>query len=180
MVAAAITGGSVTIEGLGSQSLQPDLAIARVLESMGCNLVQTPDTTTVRGPNGPLRPVDVDLSGSPDGSLAVAVACLFADGPSVLRGLGSLRFKESDRLAALATEIERLGAGAGVAGDSLTITPAPLRGARIETHDDHRLAMSFGLVGLITEGIEIANPDVVSKTWPEYWDMLENLDREKV
>lgn len=179
MVAAAITGGSVTIEGLGSRSLQPDLAIARVLERMGCVVAQTEDTTTVTGRDGSLRPIDVDLSGSPDGSLAVAVACLFADGRSTLRGLGSLRFKESDRLAALAMEIERLGAGAEVGDDRLTITPAPLRAARVETYEDHRLAMSFGLVGLVKEGIEIANPGVVGKTWPQFWDLLEKLDREK-
>jgi len=178
MVAAAITGGRVVIEGLGSRSLQPDLAVADVLERMGCFVEQTPDTTTITGGEDRLTPIDVDLSGSPDGSLAVAVACLFAEGRSRLRGLGSLRFKESDRLTALATEIERLGAGAVVDGNDLVVTPAPLRGGRIETYQDHRMAMSFALVGLVEHGIEIANPGVVGKTWPEYWDVLENLDRE--
>ena len=112
MVAAAITGGRVTIEGLGSESVQPDLGIAVVLERMGCEVRRRAKDTTVVAPIDGLQPIDIDLSGSPDGSLAVAVAALFADGPSRLRGLGSLRHKESDRLAALATEITRLGAGA--------------------------------------------------------------------
>jgi 3-phosphoshikimate 1-carboxyvinyltransferase len=141
---------------------------------MGCAVDQTDDTTTIRA-DRPLLPIDVDLSGSPDGSLAVAVACLFADGQSRLRGLGSLHFKESDRLAALATEIERLGAGAKVEGDVLTITPGQLRAATIETYDDHRIAMSFALVGLVEQGIEVSKPSVVNKTWPGFWDVLESL-----
>ena len=180
MVAAAITGSRVVIEGLGSLSLQPDLSVAGVLAGMGCEVSQDTDTTTVIGPSRPLRPTDVDLSGCPDGSLAVAVACLFADGESRLSGLGSLRFKESDRLIALATEIERLGAGARIEGDSLLITPASLRPAVIDTYQDHRVAMSFGLVGLVEKGIEITSPEVVGKTWPEYWDLLESFDRENL
>jgi 3-phosphoshikimate 1-carboxyvinyltransferase len=178
MVAAAITGGRVVIDGLGSGSLQPDLVIAGVLERMGCLVERAPDHTSITGPEDRLSAIDVDLAGSPDGSLAVAVACLLADGESRLRGLGSLRFKESDRLAALAIEIERLGSGAVVAGDDLLITPGALRPGRVETYEDHRVAMSFGLLGLVTEGIEIANPSVVGKTWPHYWEMLENLGRE--
>jgi len=180
MVAAAITGSRVVIEGLGSLSLQPDLAVADVLASMGCDVSQDRESTTVSGPGRRLRPVDVDLSGSPDGSLAVAVACLYADGESKLGGLGSLRFKESDRLVALATEIERLGAGARIEDDSLLITPAALRPAVIETYQDHRVAMSFALIGLVEAGIEITSPEVVGKTWPEYWDILESLDRENL
>ena len=175
MVAAAITGGRVTIEGLGAESLQPDLAVAGVLEQMGCVLRQTGSETTLEAPTDGLRPIDIDLSGSPDGSLAVAVATLFADGPSRLRGLGSLRHKESDRLAALTAEITRLGAGATVEGDELTIVPGVLHPARVESYGDHRIAMSFGLVGLCVPGIEIADPDVVAKTWPSFWDMLSNI-----
>jgi 3-phosphoshikimate 1-carboxyvinyltransferase len=115
------------------------------------------------------------LSGSPDGALAVAVACLFASGESRLRGLGSLRHKESDRLQAVATEIRRLGAGAVVDGDELVISPSSLTGARVETYDDHRIAMSFALVGLRVPGVEIENPTVVRKTWPGFWDMLHSL-----
>jgi len=175
MVAAAVTGGRVTIEGLGSDSLQPDLEIAGVLEQMGCVVTQTGDETTVEATLDGLHPIDVDLSGSPDGSLAVAVAAVFADGPSRLRGLGSLRHKESDRLAALAIEITRLGAEAAVDGDELHISPGALHPARVQTYGDHRVAMSFALAGLRVPGIEIADPDVVDKTWPSYWSMLANL-----
>ena len=175
MVAAAITGGRVTIEGLGSESLQPDLEIARVLEQMGCVVTQTGNETTVEGTSDGLHPVDIDLSGSPDGSLAVAVAALFADGPSRLRGLASLRHKESDRLAALATEMTRLGADVAVDGGELHISPGILGPARVQTYGDHRVAMSFALAGLRVPGIEIADPDVVAKTWPSYWSMLENI-----
>jgi len=175
MVAAAITGSRVEIEGLGTRSLQPDQGIARVLQSMGCEVEQTLDTTTVDARGRTLASIDVDLSGSPDGALGVAVAALFADGPSRLRGIGSLRFKESDRLGALANEITRVGAGAEIAGSDLVVTPAALRPARVETYGDHRVAMSFALVGLRVPGIEIADPEVVAKTWPGYWDMLESL-----
>jgi 3-phosphoshikimate 1-carboxyvinyltransferase len=175
MVAAAISGGRVTIDGLGSRSIQPDMGVAGVLALMGCDLEQSDTVTTVDARGCRLQPIDVDLSGSPDGSLAVAVAALFAEGPSRLRGLGSLRFKESDRLSALANEITRIGAGARVEGSELLITPAAMRPARIETYGDHRMAMSLALVGLGVPGIEIANPEVVAKTWPGYWDMLERL-----
>jgi 3-phosphoshikimate 1-carboxyvinyltransferase len=175
MVAAAITAGRVTIEGLGSDSLQPDLEIARVLEQMGCVVSQTGKETTVEGTPAGLGPIDADLSGSPDGSLAIAVAALFADGPSRLRGLGSLRHKESDRLAALATEMNRLGAEVTIDGDELRITPGILHPARVQTYGDHRVAMSFALTGLRVPGIEIADPDVVAKTWPSYWSMLANI-----
>jgi 3-phosphoshikimate 1-carboxyvinyltransferase len=175
MVAAAITGGRVTIEGLGAESLQPDLAVAGVLEQMGCILRQTANETTVAAGTDGLRPVDIDLSGCPDGSLAIAVAALFADGPSRLRGLGSLRHKESDRLAALAAEITRLGADATVVGDELIIVPGVLHPARVQTYGDHRVAMSFALVGLCVPGIEIADPEVVAKTWPSFWGMLSGI-----
>jgi 3-phosphoshikimate 1-carboxyvinyltransferase len=175
MVAAAITGGRVIIEGLGSDSLQPDLAVAEVLEQMGCVVTQTGNETTVVASADGLHPIDIDLSGSPDGSLAVAVAALFADGPSRIRGLGSLRHKESDRLAALAAEITRLGAEATVDGDELLVTPGVLHPARVQSYGDHRVAMSFALAGLRVPGIEIADPEVVAKTWPSFWDMLAGI-----
>jgi 3-phosphoshikimate 1-carboxyvinyltransferase len=175
MVAAAITGGRVVIEGLGSSSLQPDLEVARVLERMGCTVLVTADTIELSAEGRSLSPIEADLSGCPDGSLAVAVACLFAGGASRLRGLGSLRFKESDRLSALVSEVRRLGAWAEAERDTLTITPGPLRPARIDSHGDHRIAMSFGLVGLAVPGIEVSNPSVVDKTWPGYWAFLRHL-----
>lgn len=177
MVAAAITGGRVDIDGLGAGSIQPDMEVARILGAMGCAVEQGEAGTTIDARGRRLQPVDVDLSGSPDGSLAVAVAALFASGASRLRGLGSLRFKESDRLSAMANEVNRLGAHAQIEGTDLVITPAGLGPTRIETYGDHRIAMSFALVGLVVPGIEVAGPEVVAKTWPGYWDMLDGLSK---
>lgn len=173
-VAAAITGGSVLIQGIPPGSSQPDLAVIWLLERMGCVVSHDDEGIRVTGPEH-LSPVDADLTGAPDGALALAVAALFADGPSRLSGLSTLRVKETDRLGALETEISRLGAGASVDGDSLEIVPGPLRPAVIETYDDHRMAMSFALAGLVVPGIRIADPAVVSKTWPGFFSMLEAL-----
>jgi 3-phosphoshikimate 1-carboxyvinyltransferase len=177
MAAVAVVGGKVTIEGLGSATLQPDIEVARVLEAMGCLVTRTEERTTVESVGGALLPVDVDLSGSPDGALAIGVACMFAAGKSRLRGLGSLRFKESDRLEAMATELARLGAEAHVEGDDLIVEPGALRPARVDTYGDHRIAMAFAIAGLRVPGLEIAEPDVVAKTWPGYWEMLSELTR---
>lgn len=173
-VAAAITGGTVSIEGIPSSSTQPDLAVLDALVEMGC-VVERGDTIDVRGPGGDLQPVDVDMEAAPDGAMAVAVAALFADGPSRIRGLSTLRVKETDRLSALETELNRVGATVRIDGDSLVIAPGELHGATVSTYDDHRMAMSMALVGLVTEGIEISEPSVVTKTWPGYYDMLEAL-----
>jgi 3-phosphoshikimate 1-carboxyvinyltransferase len=177
MAAVAVAGGKVTIDGLGSATLQPDIEVARVLEAMGCLVTQTEERTTVESGGGALEPVDVDLSGSPDGAIVIGVACLFAAGKSRLRGLGSLRFKESDRLAALATELGRLGADARIEGDDLIVEPGALRPARVDTYGDHRIAMAFAIAGLRVPGLEIAEPQVVAKTWPGYWEMLSELTR---
>lgn len=173
-VAAAITGGSVVIEGIPVGSSQPDLAILSILEGMGCGVTHGPEGIRVSGPDQ-LVAVDADLTQAPDGALALAVAALFADGPSRLSGLSTLRIKETDRLAALETELSRLGAEARIEGDTLEIVPGPLRPAVIETYDDHRMAMSFALAGLVVPGIRIADPAVVTKTWPGYFSMLEAL-----
>lgn len=174
-VAAAITGGSVTIEGIPPGSSQPDLIILDVLATMGCDVVHDELGIHVTGPGGTLHPVDVDFTGAPDGAMAVAVAALFASGRSRLRGLSTLRVKETDRLTALETELSRLGAEATAGEGTLEIVPGALRGATIETYDDHRMAMSLSLVGLVVPGVSIADPGVVNKTWPGFYDMLEAL-----
>lgn len=173
-VAAAVTGGRVVIRGIPSSSSQPDLAILTHLEAMGCRVDRNTDSIVVEGPTM-LEPLDADLSAAPDGALGLAVACLFARGPSRLRGLGTLRVKETDRLAAIATEIRRLGAGAEVEGDDLAVRPAVMGAADIETYDDHRMAMAFSLVGLRVPGVRILDPDCVSKTWPGWFTALEAM-----
>jgi 3-phosphoshikimate 1-carboxyvinyltransferase len=175
LVAAAITGGRMSIEGIPETSTQPDLLLLSVLGRMGCVVRHVDSRIEIDGPSDGLRAVDVDMSDAPDASLALAVACLFAEGPSRIRGLSTLRVKETDRLEALRAEISRIGAGARIDGDDLVVTPGALRPARVQTYDDHRMAMSFALVGLIAEGIEIVDPGCVSKTWPEYFEMLEAI-----
>ncbi|HET7846422.1 MAG TPA: 3-phosphoshikimate 1-carboxyvinyltransferase, partial [Acidimicrobiia bacterium] len=138
MVATAIRGGTVTVSGLTDSSHQPDSQITVVLEEMGCRITRTGASTTIEASGDSLRPVDLDLSAMPDGALAVAVACLFADGESRLAGLGSLRHKESDRLQALADQLQNVGGQARVEGDSLVISPGVLRPARVDTYGDHR------------------------------------------
>ena len=173
-VAAAITGGVVEIPGIPPESSQPDLAVLDVLSLMGATVVRR-DDTIAEGPTGRLAAVEVDMADAPDGAMAVAVAALFADGPSRIHGLSTLRHKETDRLAALENELRRLGGGAEVQGDTLVVTPGELHGAEIATYGDHRMAMAFALVGLVVEGVSIADPGVVDKTWPDYFRMLEAL-----
>lgn len=175
LVAAAITGGRVTVDGIPETSTQPDLLLLTVLERMGCTVSRRETRISLEGPSDGLRAVDVDMSDAPDAALALAVACLFADAPSRIAGLATLRVKETDRLEALRTEITRVGGGARIEGDDLVVTPGQLSGASVETYDDHRMAMSFALIGLNVDGIEILEPGCVTKTWPEYFEMLEAI-----
>ena len=172
---AALTGETITVSNLGVGTLQPDFGIAGVFADMGCVLNTTESTTTITGPSGKLAPVDVDLSDSPDGALGVAVACLFASGESRLRGLRTLRLKESDRLAALSAELEKAGASVTIEGEDLLIRPGSVTPTVINAHGDHRIAMAFGVLGLLDPRFEIDEPNVVDKTWPGYWDFVSTL-----
>jgi 3-phosphoshikimate 1-carboxyvinyltransferase len=174
LVAAAITGGRVGIEGIPSGSTQPDLALVDVLVHMGCAVRRGDHRLELAGPEQ-LQPIDTEMEGAPDAVVALAVACLFAAGPSRIRKVGSLRHKESDRLAALEEELTRVGAQARVDGDDLLVTPGQLRAATVDSHGDHRIAMAMALVGLLQPGIEIADPIVVEKTWPRYFEVLSSL-----
>ncbi len=167
--AAAITGGTATVEGIPADSSQPDLAILSVLEQMGCRV----DGHTVEGPER-LDPVEIDLGHMPDGAMTVAVLCAAARGTSRLVGLHTLRLKETDRLAALSQELGRVGVVAHVEADALVVTGTTTRaGAVIETYDDHRMAMAFSVLGLASDGIEIADPNCVTKTWPTFFEEIE-------
>jgi 3-phosphoshikimate 1-carboxyvinyltransferase len=178
--AAAILGGAVTVEGLGSATpLQGDLAFVDVLEHMGCVVERGETATTVRGPKpGGLRGVDVDMNAISDTVMTLAVVALFADGITRIRDVGHIRHKETDRLAALATELRKLGADVTEQNDGLTIVPPPpgrTTPARIATYDDHRMAMAFAVAGLKANGITIENPGCVAKTYPGFWSDLETI-----
>lgn len=170
---AAITGGKVCVEGLGSRSMQGDMDFVQVLSHMGCHLEMTDHRTTVSG--GPLRGVDVDMNAISDTVMTLAVVALFADSPTRIRNVAHIRHKETDRIAAVANELRKLGADVVEHYDGLTIIPpanANFRPAEIHTYDDHRMAMSFALAGLKISGVEILDPKCVNKTYPRYWDDL--------
>ena len=174
--AAAIAGGSVRVDGIPKNSLQADFRLLDLLESMGCTVLRERDSVEVRGPAGPLRSLgEVDMNDFPDAALAYAVLALFADGPTKIKNVWNLRIKETDRLAALEKELCKLGAKASADHDSLLIRPGPLRGAEIDTYDDHRMAMSFALAGLRVPGVVIRDPACVSKTWPDFFDVFGRL-----
>lgn len=174
MVAAAITGGRVTIDGVRLDSLQPDIAVVGHLQEMGCSVWEDGNGLVVEGAER-LGPVTADMAEAPDGALALAVACLFAGGPSRIAGLSTLRHKESDRLRAMSVEMGRLGADVTVDGDALEIRPASLSGGVVDSHRDHRVAMAMALVGLGVEDVVVDHPEVVNKTWPGYWEAMAGI-----
>ncbi len=171
--AAAITGGSISVTELTPPSLQGDVRFVEVLERMGCRIERGVDAITVHG--GPLAGIDIDMNDISDTVMTLAAVACFATGPTTIRNVAHIRHKETDRLAALACELRRLGAGVDEFADGLTITPAPLHGAVVETYNDHRMAMSLALVGLKVPGIVIDHPACVAKTYPHFFDDLERL-----
>jgi 3-phosphoshikimate 1-carboxyvinyltransferase len=171
--AAALTGGRVVVEGIGPASRQPDLRILEVFEQMGCAVRREPQAIELRAEPGKLTGVTCDGDPMPDAVLALAVVALFAKGPTEIRNVANLRIKETDRLAALETEIRRLGGHAEAGPDWLRVEPRPLHGAAIETYADHRMAMSFALAGLAVPGVAIRDPGCVAKTWPGFFEALD-------
>jgi 3-phosphoshikimate 1-carboxyvinyltransferase len=173
--AAAITGGNAEVGGISRRSLQGDAAFVDVLGQMGCQVRETAGGIAVSR-EGSLRGIDVDMNAMPDMVPTLAVTAMFAAGPTRIRNVAHLRHKESDRLAALAQELPAAGVRVEVHDDGLTVHPGPLRGARLDTHEDHRLAMSFALIGLAVPGISIENPVVVKKSFPGFWKTFEQLE----
>ena len=176
--AVAIAGGRVTVSGLTRNSLQSDVEFFDILGQMGCEIRQTAQGIEIsRLANTILKGVDVNMSQISDCVPTLAVIALFANSPTTIRGVGFIRSKESDRIGDLATELRRLGADIEENTDGLTIVPMPLHSASLATHDDHRLAMAFALVGLRVEGVVISDTEVVAKSWPNYFvDMAEVID----
>jgi 3-phosphoshikimate 1-carboxyvinyltransferase len=171
--AAAITGGEVTVDGLGSDSLQGDVRFCDCLEQMGCAVRYERNRTTVTG--RPLRGINVNMNAISDTVQTLAAVALFADGPTSITGVGHIRHKETDRIGNLAIELRKLGALVDELPDGLRITPAPLHGAQIETYQDHRMAMSLSLVGLRVPGVVILDPKCTEKTYPAFFDDLLRL-----
>ena len=173
LAAGALGGGPVRVEGVGRDSIQGDVRFAEVLERMGAAVAFFDDAIEVRHESGEkLRPIDMDLNHIPDAAMTAAVLALFADGPSTLRNIGSWRVKETDRIAAMATELRKFGAGVEEGADWLRVSPPKALSAnqKVDTYDDHRMAMSFSLVALGGVAVTINDPGCVAKTFPEFFD----------
>ncbi len=174
--AAAVTGGTVRVEGLGRGSTQGDLRFVDVLAAMGATVREADDAVEVQGPaGGALRGVDLDLGGISDTAQTLAAIAPFAAGPTTIRGVAHSRLKETDRVAAVATELRRLGQGVDEFADGLTIHPALVLPADIETYDDHRMAMSFAITALRAPGIRLIDPGCVAKTFPAFFQRLDEV-----
>jgi 3-phosphoshikimate 1-carboxyvinyltransferase len=172
--AAAICDSRVRVSGLGRGSAQGDLAFVRVLERMGAAVTIDDDATTVEG-TGELHGVTADLRDFSDQAQTLAVTAVFAEGPTEITGIGFIRGKETDRIGAVVRELSRCGVRVEERADGMVIHPSTPHGATVETYDDHRMAMSFALLGLRVPGISIADPDCVGKTFPGFFDQLDTL-----
>lgn len=173
---AAVTGGWAEIPGLGEGALQGDARFADLMGAMGCRVTRTARAVRVTGTDT-LGGIDADMADVSDLVPTVAAVALFAGTPTRIRGVGFIRAKESDRLGDLAGELRTLGGDVTETDDGLRIGPSrgALHGGRLGTHHDHRLAMAFGVVGVVVPGVEVEDPGVVSKSWPGYWAMLDGL-----
>jgi 3-phosphoshikimate 1-carboxyvinyltransferase len=172
--AAAITHGQVRIKNIPAQTLQGDIAFLSLLVEMGCEVNRSEQDIIVRGKK--IRGIQTDMNSMPDCVPTLAVVACFANSPTTITNIGHLRFKESDRIAAIATELRKIGARVVVEQDSLKIYPQPLHGAVIETYNDHRIAMSFAIAGLGVDGVSILHPECVSKSFPGFWDEFKKLE----
>jgi 3-phosphoshikimate 1-carboxyvinyltransferase len=176
-------GGPVRVEGVGRASVQGDVRFAEALEHLGARIAMGDNWIEATAGEeakrtGKLKAFDADFNHIPDAAMTLAVTALFADGPCTLRNIGSWRVKETDRIAAMATELRKLGATAEEGKDWLRVTPpAVLRAAAIDTYDDHRMAMCFSLAALGGVTVRINDPQCVDKTFPEYFDVLAQISR---
>ncbi len=171
--AAAVTGGRVTVGGLSRESLQGDVAFCDCLARMGCQVDCGPGSITVTGRR--LRGIEVDMNAISDTVQTLSAVALFAEGPTTIANVAHIRHKETDRIAALAAELRKLGAEVEERPDGLRIVPRPLHPAEIDTYDDHRMAMSLAVVGLASPGVVIRDPGCTAKTYPGFFDDLRML-----
>jgi 3-phosphoshikimate 1-carboxyvinyltransferase len=175
LAAGAIGGGPVRVEGVGRSSIQGDVRFCAVLEKMGARVAMGEDWIEASG-RAPLRAFDLDLNHIPDAAMTAAVLALFADGACTLRNIASWRVKETDRIAAMATELGKLGARVQAGPDFLEVTPGQLNaGVAVDTYDDHRMAMSLSLAAFGGIALRINDPDCVGKTFPDYFKVFARI-----
>jgi len=185
LAAGAIAGGPVRVEGVGEHSIQGDVRFAEALERMGAIVTRGDNWIEARS-NGELKAIDADFNHIPDAAMTIAVAALYADGPSTLRNIASWRVKETDRLAAMAAELRKVGAEVEEGPDYIRITPPEqLKPATIDTYDDHRMAMCFSLASLDGKArrgnaMRINDPKCVAKTFPDYFEAFASVARNEL
>lgn len=170
---AAITKGKVKVKNINPKLMQGDIYFADILKKMGCRIKKGKDFIEVQGSD--LRGVNIDMNQTPDIVQTLGVVAAFAKTNTKITNVANLRIKETDRIEALATELRKIGAKVCELKDGLLIKPDKLHGAEIKTYNDHRMAMSFAIAGLKIDGIKIKNPECVNKSFPEFWDKLEEF-----
>lgn len=174
LAAGAIKGGTVRVTGIGQHSIQGDIRFADVLEAMGAKVVWNDEYVEVTG--APLKGVSMDMNHIPDAAMTIATTALFAEGPTTMTNIYNWRVKETDRLAAMATELQKLGAKVEEGHDSIKVWPtASLKHAEIDTYNDHRIAMCFSLVALSDTPVTINDPGCTRKTFPDYFTRFATL-----
>ncbi|KAK6162502.1 hypothetical protein DH2020_002343 [Rehmannia glutinosa] len=184
LAGAAVTGGTITVEGCGTSSLQGDVKFAEVLEKMGAEVTWTENSVTVKGPprdvsgRKHLRAIDINMNKMPDVAMTLAVVALFADGPTAIRDVASWRVKETERMIAICTELRKLGATVEEGPDYCIITPPEkLNVTAIDTYDDHRMAMAFSLAACADVPVTIRDPGCTRKTFPNYFEVLATFSK---
>jgi 3-phosphoshikimate 1-carboxyvinyltransferase len=165
---AAATGGAIIVPGLGTSALQGDYRFTDVLAQLGADVAATAGGTRVTGRG--LAGIDVDMHDISDTVMTLAAIAPLATGPTHIRNIANIRIKETDRLAAIATELQKLGQGVTEGPDSIVIEPRPIVPALVHCYADHRMAMSFTVLGLAAGGVQIEDPACVAKTYPGFWD----------
>jgi 3-phosphoshikimate 1-carboxyvinyltransferase len=171
--AAAVTGASVTVRNITSNTSQGDVRFAGVLEKMGCRVTEEKNGICVSG--APLSGITADMSDMPDMVPTLAVVAAFARGTTTIQNVAHLKAKESDRLGSVVAELNRMGISAECSDSGMTVTGGGGHGADIKTYDDHRMAMSFAVAGLKIQGVRIENESCVSKSFPDFWEVFETL-----
>lgn len=177
LAAAAILAGRVTIPGISGDSVQGDVDLVRALVSMGCKADVTGDSITFEGSDN-LTGIEIDMVNMPDVVPTLAIVAAYAQGTTHITGIGNLRFKECDRIDAVAAELTKMGVTVRTTKDTMTIEGGRPHGAVIDTYDDHRIAMAFAICGLRTPGMIIRDPGCVTKSFPTFWDRLAELGQD--
>ena len=172
--AAAVSGGEVTVQGLTRRSLQGDVAFVDALAAMGATVTESANALTVKGP-AQLTGARLDMNAISDTAPTLAAIAPFANGPVTITGVEHMRWKETDRIKAVVTELSRMGVPVQEHTDGMTIHPSRPRRVAVDTYDDHRMAMSFAITGLAGPGMDIKDPNCTSKTFPAFWDVLADL-----